>query len=519
MTPAPQESASQAKRFFRNVLWSWSGTTFSLISGLILSPFLIRHLGDERYGIWALAFSFIDYFALVDLGLRSAVIKYSAHYRATGELDRLEEIVATGLAYYLGASVCVVGAALLVARNLTVIFHVLPRDVAAFQFLTVTVGIGFALGIVFNLFSGVLEAYQRFDILNRISILTNGVRVVGCFAVLALGWRLRALGLCVLAGQLLGYGLLWGAVRRLLPGRTFSLAKSRRSAMRLMLGYGLHTFAANISLIVLNQDAPVLIGHFLTASLVGYFNFPLRLLDYSADMVYRLGLISASKAAELTAHGKKESIARMAVLVNRYGLLLFLPMVAYLTIFGRQLIEVWISPTFAANCAPLVPVLGAGLIICVAGYNSESILYGLAKHGALARSVVVEAILSVTALWYVIPRYGIYGAAWVFSVLMIASRGLYVPYWVSRYVGLRYAEYLGGIYIRPTLLVLPVSVLAWLANRAIGQPATWLVALGGGALICGLYYPAAFFLAVEPEHRETILAPAMRAFDWIRGRR
>ena len=200
---------------------------FSLLSGLVLSPYLIRHLGDERYGIWALAFSFVDYFALVDLGLRSAVIKYTAHYRATGDVDRVEEIVSTGLAYYLAASVCVLGAALLVARNLTSIFHVLPRDVSAFQFLTMTVGAGFALGVVFTLFNGVLEAYQRFDIIGRIFILNSGVRVAGCFAVLALGWGLRALGLCVLAGQILGYGLMWGRSGAV-AGTNVSAAKASR---------------------------------------------------------------------------------------------------------------------------------------------------------------------------------------------------------------------------------------------------------------------------------------------------
>ena len=520
MAPAPEESRSRAKPFFRNVLWSWSGAIFSLLSGLVLAPYLIRHLGDERYGIWALAFSFADYFALVDLGLRSAVIKYTAHYRATGDVDRVEEIVSTGLAYYLAASVCVVGAALLVARNLTSIFHVLPRDVGAFQFLTMTVGIGFALGVVFSLFSGVLEAYQRFDIIGRIFILNSGVRVVGCFAVLALGWGLRALGVCVLAGQILGYGLMWDAVRRLLPGRTFPLHKATRRAMRLMLGYGLHTFVANISLIVLNQGAPVLIGHFLTAKLVGYFSFPLRLLSYSVDLVTRLGVITAAKTAELTAHGDTKTIARMAVLVNRYCLLLFLPVAVYLTIFGRQLIQVWISPTFADNCAPLVPLLGAGLAISAAAqYNSQSILYGLAKHNFLAHAVVVEAILSVAALWYAIPRYGIYGAAWVYSVLLIASRGFYVPYWVARHLGLTYAAYMGGIYVRPVLLMAPVALMAWLANRAIGQPATWAVSLGGGALLCACYYPAAFLLGVEPEHRETILAPAGAALRFLRGPR
>jgi O-antigen/teichoic acid export membrane protein len=517
MSGPPERSAAEGRPFFQNVLWSWSGAAFSLASGLLLSPYLIRRLGDERYGIWALVFSFIDYFALVDLGLRSAVVKFSAHYRATGELDLLEEFVSTGLVYYSAAALAVLGVSALLARNLTLIFHVLPRDVAAFRFLTLTVGIGFAAGIVFSVYTAVLEACQRFDIATHIFVLTNGVRVAGCFAVLYLGHGLQALGLCVLAGQFAGYAFTWWSVRRLLPGRTFPLRKARWPVMRRMLGYGIHTFVANIALIVLNQDAPVLIGHFLTATLVGYFSFPLRLLIYAADLVTRLGLITGSKAAELTAHGDTRGIARMAVLVNRYCLMLFLPVTAYLMVFGRQLLQVWISPSFAVNCAPLIPALAAGIVIGEAAqYNSQSILYGMAKHNALAGAVAVEAVLSVAGLWYVIPRYGIYGAAWLTSILMVLSRGVYVPYRVSRHVGLSYTAYLGGIYFRPVLLIAPVWLAAWLANRALGQPATWPVALGGGALLCACYYPAAFFLGLDPEHRQTILAsaaPVVRLFQ------
>jgi O-antigen/teichoic acid export membrane protein len=49
---------------------------------------VIHHLGDERYGIWAQVFSLVDYYGLVDFGFRSAVVKYAAHFRATGEMRR-----------------------------------------------------------------------------------------------------------------------------------------------------------------------------------------------------------------------------------------------------------------------------------------------------------------------------------------------------------------------------------------------------------------------------------------------
>lgn len=37
--------------------------------GFVLTPFTIHWLGEEQYGIWALASAFIGYYSLLDLGL------------------------------------------------------------------------------------------------------------------------------------------------------------------------------------------------------------------------------------------------------------------------------------------------------------------------------------------------------------------------------------------------------------------------------------------------------------------
>ena len=65
-------------------------------------------------------------------------------------------------------------------------------------------------------------------------------------------------------------------------------------------------------------------------------------------------MVTGTKAAELTAYGDMKTIARMAILVNRYCLMMFLPLTVYLAIFGRQLLKVWLNPAFAAESAPLL---------------------------------------------------------------------------------------------------------------------------------------------------------------------
>ena len=513
---AAATQTNSAEHFLKNVLWSWSGVLFSIASGLFLSPFIIHRLGDERYGIWVLVYSMVEYYGLVDFGFKSAVNKYAAHFRATGEIHQLEQVVATGLFYFSGAGALVVIGSIVLAWQSGRFFPVTPQNLPAFRFLIVLTGVIEGLGVLANTCTAVIEAHQRFDITNRIFLAGNAVRVVGSFTVIYLGFGLRPLGLCVLFGQLLAYALTYRAMRRLLPGCSFSFRHATRAVARRLFGYGRHTFMANVSLMVLNQDAPILVGHYLSAAFAGYYAYSLKLIAYSADLVGRIGMVTGSKTAELCAKGDGAAIARMAVLVNRYSLLLMLPIGAYLSIFGRQLLTVWLNPSFASHGAPLIPILATGIVIAIAaGYNSTSILYGLGVHSSLARAVFVEAIASLAGLIYVIPRYGLVGAASVVAGLMILSRGIAVPWAVSRHIGMRFTNYMWGIYRWPLTVATPVVGLTWLVNHALGAPATWPVVLGGGAAMAACYYPIAFFCALEPKHRSMLLSIFVQQLPFV----
>ena len=51
------------------------------VVGLLLTPFIIKSLGDSEYGLYTLVGSFIAYFSLMDLGLNNTVIRFVAKYR------------------------------------------------------------------------------------------------------------------------------------------------------------------------------------------------------------------------------------------------------------------------------------------------------------------------------------------------------------------------------------------------------------------------------------------------------
>ena len=98
VTASPQ-NAHRGKRFVLNVFWNWLGVGVGLVTGLLLSPYMIKKIGPEGYGIWALSFAVAEYYWFLDLGFRSATVKFVAHYWAREEFDKVSEVVNTGITY------------------------------------------------------------------------------------------------------------------------------------------------------------------------------------------------------------------------------------------------------------------------------------------------------------------------------------------------------------------------------------------------------------------------------------
>lgn len=499
-----QPSPDRRQRFLSNVLWSWAGVAFNLLIGFVLSPYVIRKLGADGYGAWALLFSLIGYYGLLDLGFKSALVRYSAYFKASGESEKINELINTIMFYYGLCSLVLFGISLVLARYASRIFHISPDFRHDFSILVVLTGINFIIGM--NVFAGCLEGFQRFDISTRVYVATLAVRSVGALLLLWMGYKLLALGVNLLAAQILSVVLSWYGFRRIFPQMRLGMKYVHRSMLRQTAGYGAHTFLANVSSHSLSQGVSLLIAFFLPAAYVGYYALPSRLLQYTVDLVERVGFVSASNASELAAHGDKASISRLGMYTNRYSFAMFMPLTIFLLVYGREFLNVWVGPNFAAFSAPILPILLVGTAFAVAGqFNSSAILFGMARHREYSRGLAVETVANLIGMLIVIPRYGIFGAAILSTALMLLIRGLYTPWLVCRSLDFSLLRYLRSILLGPLLAALPVVALAVLHKRNAAMIHTWPGLIEVGAVIALLYFAIALFTVAEPTHRHLLL--------------
>ena len=220
----------------------------------------------------------------------------------------------------------------------------------------------------------------------------------------------------------------------------------------------------------------------------------------------RVGLVTASNTAELAARHDTGAISRLGIFINRYCLTLFLPVGIFLTVYGAELIRAWIrQPEYVVRSAPLLPILLLGTTFGIAAqFNSSSILYGMAKHRWFARGMLAEGLALIAALWFIVPRYGILGAAWAASILMLVDRGIFTPWLLCHHLGYGFGRYLLSIYTRPLLTAAPVALFAWWLKRSVLPGNSLIQVLAAGAAISLLYYGGAFFTCLNRDHRDLV---------------
>src|SRR4051812_42375664 len=87
-------------RALKNVGATWLALVMHGAVGLVLSPLILHRLGDEAFSVWVLVFALAGYFGLLDLGIRSSIVKYTAKFIASSDLDQLSRYLSTAVAFY-----------------------------------------------------------------------------------------------------------------------------------------------------------------------------------------------------------------------------------------------------------------------------------------------------------------------------------------------------------------------------------------------------------------------------------
>ena len=145
--------------FRRNALGIYAVYAAAMVSGLVVTPILLRSIGTEAFGIWAFIGGITIYLAVLDIGLGPSVVRFTAEAHGRATRRRSTAVASVALVLYAGIGVLTLVAGAIVSWFVPVlidapadlVWDARVSDVSRHAFAR---GPLFPLGLFYNLLGG-----------------------------------------------------------------------------------------------------------------------------------------------------------------------------------------------------------------------------------------------------------------------------------------------------------------------------------------------------------------------------
>lgn len=446
----------------KNVSATWLGLLVNGVVGFLLSPFVLHRLGDEAFSLWILMFALTGYYGLLDLGIRSSIVKYTAKFIANNDEDQLRRVLSTSLGFYLLVAIAVLLATVIGVVYLPLLLKIPARLIAPARMLFLLAGVGTALTFPLSVFAAVLEGLQKFAWLQLSHIGITLIRAALTVVALTSGRGLLTIGTITVSTNLLAYLVFTWMALRVLPVR-LSTRQIEWSSFRKMLSYGIFAFVILVAEKLRFQSDAMVIGVFLSTTAVTSFVVALKLVEYSSYVVRSMSQIITPMSSQFEASGDLVRLQRTFVAGNRACAFIIFPLCVTLIILGKSIIECWVGVKYIASY-PILLLLIVPRSMFLAQSASSRILLGMGKHRVLGWVLLVEGGANLVLSLLLVRRFGLIGVALGTAIPMICTSLFFLPQHLCALLKVPLGAFLSRAYRLPLILCAPLGFALWLLN-------------------------------------------------------
>jgi O-antigen/teichoic acid export membrane protein len=402
--------------------------------GLAFVPVYIKFLGIEAYGLIGIFAILQAWLTLLDLGMTPALSREMARFTAGAHnaesiRDLLRSLEIIGFAIAAAIVLGIVACSSWLASSWLRSEH-LPADAIAHAL--AAMGVVTALRFIENIYSSSVAGLQRQVLLNGVTSIMATARGLGAIAILA--WVSRTIE-AFFAWQCLISLITIPVLAGLVYGRLPPSTRTARFSLPALLG--VWRFAAGMLLItvlalLLTQVDKILLSRLLPLKDFAYYT----LAGVIANTLYMLAApISVAfypRFTELVT--RKDDLALRQVYHQAAQLVTVIVGSAAIVaiVFGKRLLMLWSADAgLTQHVAPLLGIMTGGTLLnALMGMPYEIQLAHRWTTLTITVNIIAVALL-IPAIFWIAPRYGAIGAAWVW-VILNGGYLIFVAYFMHR---------------------------------------------------------------------------------------
>jgi len=484
----------------KNVASNLGNYLYSVLSSLLLAPFILRQLGEARYGVWALVGEVLTYYGLLDFGIRTALNYFVGRALARRETEALKGY--TSSAFFALAGVAVVcflvsSAALFLLRDTINVPYLDRKEVLVSS--AIFLGI-FCASLPLETYPAILVGRQKLYLVNGVEVGARMAAMILMFILLSQYPSLLTICASSFVVRSVAYAGWAVAVRQIVPEASLSPRLSSRRCLRELVAYGSQTALINLSWLLITRKDATLITVFLGARRVPIYHFARLVVENITQACRAITEALRPTLIYQWAKGEQGRVYDIYYAGARYTTFVGAMLAAFFFAFGGDFLRLWIGeryvsgPAYFRSDLVLVILLAANLPRWMHNISWQ-LLFATNRQQALTWLIICESLTNIGLSIVLVRPYGVLGIALGTLIPMLVSHLLLLPWMMRRLVGISLRRFVRDGVGRPLLAAAAVFA-ACVVVRSAFPPAGWALfivegaGLGLLALLVGMVFVA-----------------------------
>jgi O-antigen/teichoic acid export membrane protein len=395
------------------------GTGIGMFFAYLGMIIVARFLGPTDFGLITLA-SAVTIIAstIILVGMPEGVGRYVAFYKGRNDEQRIKGVIITALKVVLPLGIAAAILLFLFAEVISIrIFHNanLTPILKIFSFSVPFFAVYY---ILIYAIAGFQE--MRYMVYVR-DLFQNSARLFLLVVLLLLGYGVLGAAFAYTFAIIATPFVAFYYLNKIFP--VFSEKIKRISMKKELFSFSWPLMFAGILGLVMGWIDTLMLGYFLTAADVGIYRASLSTAGLLVIVPGSFGAIFFPVITELYSRGEREELENTDAAVTKWILMIVLPLVLLMILFSNQVLYILYGVEYVAGALALC-ILGFGYLVISTFYLTNQIIQTVGRTKLIMANTGVGASLNVILNYFLIPIYGINGAAIATGISLLTVNAL-----------------------------------------------------------------------------------------------
>ncbi len=474
--------------------------------GLLYTPYMLRMLGQNDYGLYSLVASVIAYLTILDFGFGNAIIRYTAKFRAERKQREQWEMFGMFLIVYSVIGLIAFAGGLALYYNVDTLFDrtMTAADTSQARIMMLLLTLNLLVTFPLSIFGSIITAYENFIFQRGVNIIRIILSTAVMIAMLAIGFKAIALVVVQTVFNILVLVINYLYCRRKLHIKVW-FGRFNWPFLREISLYSFWIFLNAIMDRIYWGTGQFVLGTTAGTAAVAVFSVAILLQQMYMTFSTSICSVLLPKVTAMVANEKSDKeLSDLFIRMGRFQCIVMAFVLSGFMVFGNGFINVWAGAEYHQSYL-ITCIFFITLFVPLIQNTGITILQ--ARNQMKFRSLLYLAISTISLAMQIIfsRHWGAIGCAVAIGGALIAGQWIIMNIYYAKSQRLNIARFWHDI---GKMMVIPVifTTSGLLTCHFVDYTKICHLILGM-LLFSIMYIPAFWKFSMNQDERRTLAAP------------